>query len=149
MIFDNEDIPIEIVRCKDCEHWKLNHYDDVETCFEHRNVDGTEQATKPDDFCSWGREERMTLNEFVEELDIAIKQDGHDIYCDAETAEMLKSLINDVEKPKRLHKICTIYAIPPNDTKKVDELLKTRTSMSQQATTIIASLDMKFLKKIH
>lgn len=51
----DEDIPIEIVRCKDCEHWKLNYYDEVETCFEHRNVDGTEQATKPDDFCSWGR----------------------------------------------------------------------------------------------
>lgn len=67
-----------------------------------------------------GREEQMVLNEFVEELDIAIKQDGHDIYCNAETAEMLKSLINDVEK----HKICTIYATPPNDTKKVDELLK-------------------------
>ena len=29
--------------------------DEVETCFEHRNVDGTEQATKPDDFCSWGK----------------------------------------------------------------------------------------------
>lgn len=57
----------------------------------------------------------MVLNEFVEELDVAIKQDGHDIYCDAETAEMLKSLINDVEK----HKICTIYATPPNDSKEV------------------------------
>ena len=52
---ENEDIPIEIVRCKDCEHWKFNYYDDVETCFVHRNVDGTEQATKPDDFCSWGK----------------------------------------------------------------------------------------------
>ena len=52
---ENEDIPIEIVRCKDCEHWKLNYYDEVETCFEHRNVDGTEQATRPDDFCSWGK----------------------------------------------------------------------------------------------
>ena len=52
---ENEDIPIEIVRCKDCKHWKLNYYDEVETCFEHRNADGTEQATKPDDFCSWGK----------------------------------------------------------------------------------------------
>lgn len=98
--------------------------DEVETCFEHRNVDGTEQATKPDDFVAGGREEQMVLNEFVEELDVAIKQDGHDIYCDAETAKMLKSLINDGEKPKRLRKICTIYATPPGDTKKVDELLK-------------------------
>ena len=50
---------------------------------------------------------------------VAIKQDGHDIYCNAETAKMLKSLINDGEKPKRLHKICTIYATPPNDPKEV------------------------------
>lgn len=75
-------------------------------------------------FVAGGREEQMMLNEFVEELDVAIKQDGHDIYCNAETAKMLKSLINNGEKPKRLHKICTIYATPPNDAKKVDELLK-------------------------
>ena len=54
-VLADEDIPIEIVRCKDCEHWKLNYYDEVETCFEHRNIDGTEQATRPDDFCSWGK----------------------------------------------------------------------------------------------
>lgn len=75
-------------------------------------------------FVAGGREEQMMLNEFVEELDVAIKQDGHDIYCNAETAKMLKLLINDGEKPKRLHKICTIYVTPPNDAKKVDDLLK-------------------------
>ena len=34
---------------------KSNYYDEVETCFEYRNVDGTEQTTKPDDFCGWGK----------------------------------------------------------------------------------------------
>jgi len=78
----------------------------VKTCLEHRNVDGTEQATKPDDFCSWGegREEQMTLNEFVEELDVAIKQDGHDIYCDAETASMIKAIMSDSNLLHRLIK---------------------------------------------
>lgn len=32
----------------------------------------------------------MTLSDFIEELEIAIKQDGHDIYCTADTAEMIK-----------------------------------------------------------
>ena len=36
----------------------------------------------------------MTINEFIEELNIAIKQDGHDIYCNSETAKMLKELID-------------------------------------------------------
>ena len=45
----------ELVRCKDCIHWGYNFYEDVETCFEHRNVDGTEQVTSPDDYCSWGK----------------------------------------------------------------------------------------------
>lgn len=43
----------EIIRCKDCKYWRINYYQDVETCFEHRNVDGTEQATSPEDYCSW------------------------------------------------------------------------------------------------
>ena len=61
-------------------------------------------------FVAGGGKEQMVLNEFVEELDVAIKQDGHDIYCNAETAKMLKSLINE-------HQIHTIYATPPNDSK--------------------------------
>ena len=43
----------ENIRCKGCKHWRINYYQDVETCFEHRNVDGTEQATSPEDYCSW------------------------------------------------------------------------------------------------
>lgn len=35
----------------------------------------------------------MTLTDLFEELYIAIKQDGHDIYFKAEDAEMLKSFI--------------------------------------------------------
>lgn len=42
----------EIIKCKDCEHWRLNDYENVETCWQHRNIDGSEQATNPDDFCS-------------------------------------------------------------------------------------------------
>lgn len=51
-----------------------------------------------------GREEQMVLNEFVEELDIAIKQDGHDIYCNAETASMIKAIISDSNLLHRLIK---------------------------------------------
>lgn len=32
----------------------------------------------------------MTLSDFIEELNIAIRQDGHDIYCNASTAEIIK-----------------------------------------------------------
>ncbi len=32
----------------------------------------------------------MTLSDFIEELNIAIQQDGHDIYCNAFTAKMVK-----------------------------------------------------------
>lgn len=35
----------------------------------------------------------MTLADFIEELNIAIKQDGHDIYCNAESAEMIKEYL--------------------------------------------------------
>ena len=45
---------VEVVRCQDCKHWNKNYYQDIETCFEHRNVDGTEQAMRPDDYCSYG-----------------------------------------------------------------------------------------------
>ena len=30
----------------------------------------------------------MTLSDFIEELNIAIQQDGHDIYCNAITAKI-------------------------------------------------------------
>lgn len=53
-----QDAQPEIIKCKDCKHWRLNYYEDVETCFEHRNVDGTEQATRAEDYCSWA--ERRT-----------------------------------------------------------------------------------------
>lgn len=53
-----EEVPaadvVEVVRCRDCKHWNKNYYQDIETCFEHRNVDGTEQAMRPDDYCSYG-----------------------------------------------------------------------------------------------
>ena len=32
----------------------------------------------------------MTLSDFIEELNIAIQQDGHDIYCNAFTAKIVK-----------------------------------------------------------
>lgn len=35
----------------------------------------------------------MTINDFIEELDIAIKQDGHDIYLKADSAKMIRNLI--------------------------------------------------------
>lgn len=35
----------------------------------------------------------MTLADFIEELNIAIKQDGHDIYCNAESAKMIKEYL--------------------------------------------------------
>ena len=31
----------------------------------------------------------MTLSDFIEELNIAIQQDGHDIYCNAITAKIV------------------------------------------------------------
>lgn len=46
----------------------------------------------------------MVLNEFVEELDVAIKQDGHDIYCNAETASMIKAIMSDSDLLHRLIK---------------------------------------------
>ena len=60
-------VPSEIVmsgfiQCKDCKHWRRNYYQDVETCFNHRNVDGTEQATRPEDFCSWGEPRENEIN---------------------------------------------------------------------------------------
>lgn len=35
----------------------------------------------------------MTLDDFMEELDIAIKQDGHDIYLKADSAKLIKNTI--------------------------------------------------------
>ena len=55
-------------------------------------------------FVARGGKEQMVLNEFVEELDVAIKQDGHDIYCDAETASMIKAIISDSNLLHRLIK---------------------------------------------
>lgn len=40
---------VEVVRCKDCEHW--NEDDDVGYC---NNPDGLDNYAKPDDFCSYG-----------------------------------------------------------------------------------------------
>ena len=35
----------------------------------------------------------MEINDFIDELDIAIKQDGHDIYVNRETATMIKNIL--------------------------------------------------------
>lgn len=45
----------EIIHCKECIYWERNYYQDIETCFEHRNVDGTEQSTPPDYYCASAR----------------------------------------------------------------------------------------------
>ena len=42
----------------------------------------------------------MTLSDFIEELNIAIQQDGHDIYCNAITAEILKRCLTKQKEDK-------------------------------------------------
>ena len=37
----------------------------------------------------------MTLSDFIEELNVAIRQDGHDIYCNASTAEAIKRCLTE------------------------------------------------------
>lgn len=40
----------------------------------------------------------MKLSDFIEELNIAIRQDGHDIYCNADTANMIKRHLKEQKK---------------------------------------------------
>ena len=51
-----EKMQSDLITCQNCRYWRLNYYQDIETCSEHRNVDGTEQATPPDFFCGWWKE---------------------------------------------------------------------------------------------
>ena len=50
----------QIIKCENCEFWRIDYYEDIETCSEHRNIDGSPQATYPDDFCSWARKKCET-----------------------------------------------------------------------------------------
>lgn len=43
----------ELIRCKNCKFWGITIYENIETCPKHRNANGWEQATDPEDFCSW------------------------------------------------------------------------------------------------
>lgn len=42
----------------------------------------------------------MTLSDFIEELNIAIQQDGHDIYCNAFTAKIVKRCLTKQKEGK-------------------------------------------------
>ena len=65
IISEFEKMQSDLITCQNCRYWRLNYYQDIETCSEHRNVDGTEQATPPDFTCSWGK--RRDVDEFDEE----------------------------------------------------------------------------------
>lgn len=38
-------------------------------------------------------DDAMTLEDFIKELEIAIKQDGHDIYLKADSAKRIKDIL--------------------------------------------------------
>lgn len=40
----------------------------------------------------------MTLNDFIAELDLTIKQGEHDICCTADIARMIKEILKNAEK---------------------------------------------------
>ena len=48
----------ELIRCKDCKFWEITIYENIETCPKHRNANGWEQATDPEDFCSWAEKRK-------------------------------------------------------------------------------------------
>lgn len=56
--FKNKADFVEVVRCKDCEHWKRIAFDNIFECdfgICHNPCDETEKETIERDYCSYGK----------------------------------------------------------------------------------------------
>ena len=87
--------------CKDCKRSIYGEYANCDANIENlgRYVGGDQPCNcKIVKTCEYTpnetmEDETMTLEDFIKELEIAIKQDGHDIYLKADSAKMIKDVL--------------------------------------------------------